>query len=55
MSQVRKCYNETCESNYMGGYCECCEITIDENGWCSNYFPKDEESYCGEVCDIDDE
>ena len=43
MSQVRKCYNENCENNYMGAYCECCEITIDENGCCYNYFPKQEE------------
>lgn len=43
MSQVRKCYNENCENNYMGAYCECCEITIDENGCCDNYFPKQEE------------
>ena len=28
MSQVRKCYNENCENNYMGAYCECCEITM---------------------------
>lgn len=43
MSQVRKCYNENCENNYMGAYCECCEITIDENGYCCSYFPKQEE------------
>ena len=43
MSQVRKCYNENCENNYMGAYCECCEITIDENGCCCSYFPKQEE------------
>ena len=30
MSQISKCYNENCENNYMGAYCECCEITIDE-------------------------
>ena len=43
MGQVRKCYNENCENNYMGAYCECCEITIDENGCCCSYFPKQEE------------
>ena len=42
MSQVRKCYNENCENNYMGAYCECCEITIGENGCCYNYFPRQE-------------
>ena len=41
--QVRKCYNENCENNYMGAYCECCEITIDENGCCCSYCPKQEE------------
>ena len=38
MSAVRKCYNANCENNYMGGYCECSEITIDENGCCTSYF-----------------
>ena len=51
MSCVRKCHNETCENNYMGGYCECCEITIDENGCCCNYFPKQEEYK--DKCEID--
>ena len=46
MCAVRKCYNANCENNYMGGYCECSEIIIDENGCCTSYFPKskDEES-----------
>ena len=38
MSAVRKCYNANCENNYMGGYCECSEITIDENGCCTSCF-----------------
>jgi hypothetical protein len=36
MSAVRKCYNANCENNYMGGYCECSEIMIDENGCCTS-------------------
>lgn len=44
MSQVRKCYNSDCENNYMGAYCECSEITLDENGVCSCYMPKDKEN-----------
>lgn len=40
MSAVRKCYNKDCESNYMSAYCECSEITIDENGCCTCYFSK---------------
>ena len=40
MSQVRKCYAENCENNYGGAYCDCCEITVDENGCCGCYFPK---------------
>lgn len=43
MSEIRKCYNKTCENNYMGAYCECDEITIDENGCCTCYFPKSEQ------------
>lgn len=43
MSQVRKCYAEDCENNYMGAYCECCEITVDVDGSCGNYFPKEKE------------
>lgn len=42
MSHVRKCYNENCENNYMGAYCECFVIIIDENGCCCSYFPKEE-------------
>ena len=43
MSVVRKCYNADCENNYTGAYCECSEITIDENGYCTCYFPKESE------------
>ena len=43
MNQVKKCYNENCKNNYMGTYCECYKITIDENGCCCSYFPKQEE------------
>jgi hypothetical protein len=39
MSQVRKCHNADCENNYMGIYCECCEITLDEYGLCECYMP----------------
>lgn len=43
MSVVRKCYNADCENNYMGAYCECCEITISDGGTCDSYFPKAKE------------
>ena len=44
MSVVRKCYNADCENNYMGAYCECSEITIDTDGSCGCYFPKENET-----------
>lgn len=39
MSAVRKCHCEDCENNYMGAYCNCTEIAIDENGCCESCFP----------------
>lgn len=47
MSRVRKCYNADCENNYNGAYCEGCEITVDENGCCTNFFPKEKEEKDG--------
>ena len=43
MSRVRKCYNESCECNVDGAYCDACEITISEYGVCESYCPKLEE------------
>ena len=43
MARVRKCYNESCEYNVDGAYCDACEITISDDGVCESYFPKTEE------------
>lgn len=43
MGAVRKCHNANCENNYMGAYCECSEITLDEYGVCECYMPKESE------------
>ena len=43
MSSIRKCYNSKCEYNYMGGYCNADEISIDENGFCDCFVEKEKE------------
>ena len=40
MSRVRKCYNENCECNIDGAYCEADEIVISDYGVCESYCPK---------------
>lgn len=49
MAQVRKCYAENCEGNYMGAYCEWEEIIIDENGCCGSYFSTKEDEQTEEA------
>jgi hypothetical protein len=43
MVNVRKCFNENCECNVDGVYCEASEIVIDHYGMCGAYYPKSEE------------
>jgi hypothetical protein len=43
MARVRKCYNENCECNIDGAYCDSCEIIISDGGVCESYCPKIEE------------
>jgi hypothetical protein len=40
MAAVKKCYNENCECNVDGAYCDACEVTIGDDGMCETYFPK---------------
>lgn len=42
MATVRKCYEETCECNVDGLYCDASEIIIGANGYCVTYCEKDE-------------
>ena len=43
MATVRKCYQEDCEYNVGGVYCDACEIIIGSSGYCESYCEKDEE------------
>ena len=43
MANVRKCYNESCECNVYGAYCDATEIVISDGGVCETYYPKSEE------------
>ena len=49
MASVRKCYNEECECNVEGIYCDACEITISDCGICESFFPKIKEEIDKEV------
>ena len=42
MATIRKCYNETCECNVEGAYCDACEIIISDSGMCESYYPRAE-------------
>lgn len=50
MATVRKCYEETCECNVDGLYCDAYEVIIGCNGNCVTYCEKDEE-YANETLD----
>ena len=40
MATVRKCYQENCECNVDGIYCDACEVIIGDGGVCETYCPK---------------
>lgn len=40
MAKVRNCYNESCECNVNGAYCEADEVFIGDDGMCWTYYPK---------------
>ena len=40
MANVRKCYNESCECNVYGTYCDASEIVIGDGGVCETCYPK---------------
>lgn len=44
MATVRKCYQEDCECNIDGAYCDACEVIIGTNGDCLTYCQKCEEN-----------
>ena len=43
MSNIRRCYNEKCEYNIDGSYCDGVDIVIDSDGCCEDFRPKENE------------
>ena len=43
MANVRKCYNESCEFNIDGVYCDAYEIVLGDEGICETCYPKSDE------------
>ena len=41
MANIRRCYNEKCEYNCYGTYCDLDEIVIDADGCCEDFRPKE--------------
>lgn len=37
MSRIGKCYNENCEYNIDGVYCDAYEVILSEDGVCETY------------------
>ena len=43
MANIRRCYNQNCEYNCYGTYCDLDEIVIDADGCCDDFRPKENE------------
>ena len=43
MANIRRCYNEKCEYNIDGTYCDVPEIVIGADGCCEDFRPKKNE------------
>ena len=43
MANIRRCYNEKCEYNIDGSYCDGFDIVIDSDGFCEDFRPKENE------------
>ena len=43
MPNIRRCYNENCEYNLYGSYCDCVDITIGSDGGCEDFREKKSE------------
>ena len=40
MANIRRCYNENCECNIDGVYCDGVDIVIGADGCCEDFVPK---------------
>ena len=40
MANIRRCYNENCECNIDGCYCDGVDIVIGSDGYCEDFVPK---------------
>ena len=40
MANIKRCYNENCECNVDGCYCDGIDIIIGSEGCCESFIPK---------------
>ena len=40
MTNIKRCYNENCECNIDGCYCDGIDIIIGSEGCCESFVPK---------------
>jgi hypothetical protein len=43
MANIRRCYNENCQWNIDGSYCDGVDIVIDSDGCCEDFQQKESE------------
>ena len=41
MANIRRCYNENCQYNLYGAYCDILDVVIDANGCCEDFRQKE--------------